>query len=297
MTSFLTEAGQKLADRWAGSLAVPGLLYLAAVTAAVVLGQRDALNYLQLSHQIAAWAASPALKSAGGAALIAAFVLPASVAVGLVASAGGGFIERLWALDGSRRPARWLADWRRTRYQKQQAIADSDTAFDPVAVGKAIMRADRICLIEPACPTWIGDRLRVCHVRVDKSYGLDLTATWPRLWLIVPDTVRAELGTARDAFNAAARLTAWAVLYLVLGAWWWPAAVIALATGAVAVTKGRLATANLADLIESAVDLHGAALAAQLGQQPSGPLSPAVGAQLTARMRKSRWDPDSPLFG
>ena len=159
------------------------------------------------------------------------------------------------------------------------------------------MRANRICLIEPACPTWIGDRLRVCHVRVHKSYGLDLSATWPRLWLIVPDTVRAELGTARDAFNAAARLTAWAVLYLVLGGWWWPAAVIALATGVAAVTKGRLATANLADLIESTVDLYGTALAAQLGQQQSGPLSPAVGAQLTTRMRKSRWDPDSPLFG
>ena len=114
MTSFLTEAGRKLADRWAGSLAVPGLLYLAAVTTAIVLGQRDALNYLHLSKQIAAWAASPALKSAGGAVLIAAFVLPGSVAVGLVASAGGEFIERLWAQDGSRLPGKWLADRRRT---------------------------------------------------------------------------------------------------------------------------------------------------------------------------------------
>lgn len=39
MTSFLAEVGQKLADRWAVSLAIPGLLYLAAVTVAIVLGQ------------------------------------------------------------------------------------------------------------------------------------------------------------------------------------------------------------------------------------------------------------------
>jgi len=109
--------------------------------------------------------------------------------------------------------------------------------------------------------------------------------------------VRTELGTACDAFSAAARLTAWAVLYLVLGVWWWPAVVIALVAGAVAVTRGRLATARLADLIESAVDLHGAELAAQLGEQPDGPLAPALGGRLSTRMRKSRWDPDSPLAG
>ena len=73
--------------------------------------------------------------------------------------------------------------------------------------------------------------------------------------------------------------------------------VIALVAGAVAVTRGRLATARLADLIESAVDLHGAELAAQLGEQPDGPLAPALGGRLSTRMRKSRWDPDSPLAG
>jgi len=64
----------------------------------------------------------------------------------------------------------------------------------------------------------MGDRLRACHVRINRAYGLDLTAAWPRLRLIVPGTVRSELGGARDAFSAAARLAAWAVLYLILGA-------------------------------------------------------------------------------
>ncbi len=40
MTEFLGEIGKKLAERWVAFLAVPGFLYLAAVTAAVVLSAR-----------------------------------------------------------------------------------------------------------------------------------------------------------------------------------------------------------------------------------------------------------------
>jgi hypothetical protein len=293
MTGFLTEVGQKLADRWVALLAVPGLLYLVGVTAAAVLGQGDALSYPDLSRKIADWAAGPALKSAGGTALIVAAILAGSLVAGLTVAAGGRLVEVLWTLPGNAVPARWLADRRRRRSARLKAIAD--TSDDPTVVRIAISRADRICLVEPACPTWMGDRLRACRVRIDKTYGLDLDATWPRLWLAVPDTVRTELGTASDAFSAAARLTAWAALYLVLGIWWWPAIPIALATGIAGVGKGRLATGNLAALIESAVDLHSGELAAQLGEQTNGPVTPAVGRRLTTRMRKDRWDPDSPL--
>lgn len=293
MTGFLGEIGQKLADRWAALLAVPGLLYIAAVTVAAVLGQGHALSYPDLSRQITAWAASPAVKSAGGAVLIIGAILAGSVVAGLAAAAGGRFVEILWTLPGNRAPARWLAHWRRRRSSRQKAIAD--TSANPAAVRRAIGRADRICLIEASSPTWIGDRLRACHVRVSKTYGLDLNAAWPRLWLIVPDAVRTELGAARDAFSGAARLTSWAFLYLVLGIWWWPAVPVAIIIGIAAVSKGRLAAGNLADLIESAVDLHGVELAGQLGEQVTGSVSPAAGARLTTRMRKDRWDPDSPL--
>ena len=63
MTGFLTEIGSKLADRWAALLALPGLLYLAAVTAAAALGQDHAVSYPFLSQKITSWAASPVLKS------------------------------------------------------------------------------------------------------------------------------------------------------------------------------------------------------------------------------------------
>jgi len=294
MIGFLGEIGQKLADRWAALLAVPGLLYLAAVTAAVVLGQRNAVSYPAASRQVSAWATSPALKSAGGAVLIVAAVLAGSVLAGLAAAAGGRFAEMLWTLPGKHRPARWLAGWRQHRSQQAKADAD-DPDTTPAQVRKAIARADRICVIEAGCPTWIGDRLRACHVRIERAYGLDLTAAWPRLWLIVPDGVRTELGGARDAFSSAARLTAWATLYLVLGIWWWPAIPIAVITATTAIIKARQATGSLADLIEAAVDLHSHDLAAALGENLAGPMTPAVGRELTTRMRKSRWEPGSPL--
>ncbi len=294
MTGFLGEIGNKLADRWAALLAIPGLLYLVAVTAAAVLGQVRALSYPDLNRKITAWAASPALKSAGGTVLIVAAVLAGSVVAGLAAAAGGRFIEILWTLPGRRAPARWLAGWRRNRSQKAKAIAD-DPGSTPAQVRKAMAQADRICLIRADRPTWIGDRLRACHVRIEQTYGLDLNATWPRLWLTVPDKVRTELSSARDAFSDAARLTAWAILYLLLGIWWWPAILIALITGAIAAIRARLTTANLADLIESAVDLHGRDLAVQLEENLTAPITPAVGAVLTSRMRKSRWDPGSSL--
>jgi hypothetical protein len=294
MIGFMGEIGQKLADRWAALLAIPGLLYLSAVTAAVVLGQHKALSYPAASKQISAWAISPAVKSVGGALLIAAAVLACSVLVGLAAAAGGRFVETLWTLPGKHVPARWLASWRRNRSRDAKAVADDPDAT-PAQVREAMARADRICVIEADCPTWIGDRLRACHTRIDRTYGLDLTAAWPRLWLIVPDGTRTELGAARDAFSSTARLTAWAVLYLVLGIWWWPAIPIALITVATAIIKAHQATANLADLIEAAADMYSRDLATALGKNTPGPIIPAAGRELTIRMRKSRWEPGSPL--
>jgi hypothetical protein len=293
MTGFLGEIGKQLADRWVALLAVPGLLYVVAVTAAVVLGRGHALDYPALSRQVTGWAAGPSLRSAGGTALFITGALAGSVLAGLAAAAVGRVAEMLWVLRGERRPARWLAEWRRTRAQRLKGIAD-DPAASREQVRKAMEKADRICVIAPDRPTWIGDRLRACQVRARQAYGLDLNAAWPRLWLIMPDIARAEIGTAYDAYRGAARLTGWAVLYVILGLGWWPAIMIAVAAEIAAVIKARAAAGTLADLIEAAVDLYGRDLAAQLGETGSGRVTPATGLRLTALMRKSRWDPGSP---
>jgi hypothetical protein len=293
VTGFLTEIGQKLADRWAALLVVPGLLYLAAVTAAAELGQGQAVSYPVLDQKITDWADGPVLRSAGGTVLIVAAILAGATVAGLAAAAGGRFMESLWTLPGRHAPASWLARWRRARSRRYKSVADNSA--DAAEVRRAMARADRICLIEADRPTWIGDRLRACQVRIERAYGLDLDAAWPRLWLIVPDIVRTELAASRDAFSAAARLTAWAIFYLILAIWWWPAALIALIAGIAAISKARLATSNLADLIESAVDLYYRDLATHLGQETAASLTTAIGRHLSTQMRKDRWDPNSPL--
>ena len=65
MNGFLEEVGQKLADRWAALVAVPGLLYLAAITAAAVLGQEHALSYPDLGPGLAPSAMSPQATRSG----------------------------------------------------------------------------------------------------------------------------------------------------------------------------------------------------------------------------------------
>ncbi|MGW4371922.1 hypothetical protein ACWEKT_40560 [Nocardia takedensis] len=156
-------------------------------------------------------------------------------------------------------------------------------------------RADRLCLVEPGRPTWIGDRLRVCEIRASRAYGIDLNAAWPRLWLIIPDVARAEIATVRLSFSAAANLQGWSCMYLVLGIWWWPAAIVGLVVAAVSHMKARQATNDLAHLVESAVDLYVVDLASQLGHATAGHVTPTLGGTLNTIMRKSRWDPDSPL--
>jgi hypothetical protein len=294
MTAFLAGAGQKLADRWAALLVFPGLAYLSAATAAAVLGQRNAVNFPALSDQVGKWADSPVTRSTGTAVLLAAGILAGSALVGYIAEIGGQLTEILWTMPGQHGPAGWLASSRRRRSRAAKAIADQALASPSEAVA-AMRRADRICVIEADCSTWIGDRLRACRVRVEKAYGLDLDAAWPRLWLVMPDSARIELAAARDSFSAAARVTAWGTLYLLLGIWWWPAILIALAAMTAGTVKARIAVSNLSDLVEAAVDLYAGELAAQLGETASNPLTLIVGRRLTILMRKSRWEPGSPL--
>ncbi|WP_433228949.1 hypothetical protein [Actinomadura formosensis] len=293
MNGFLGEIGKKTAERWLSLLALPGVLYLACVVVATTLGHEHALDVGKLSEQITRWSTGPALKSVGGTVLVLVALLLGSVGVGLLVAAFGALIEMLWMLPGRRRPARWLTDLRRER--SREAKRKVDRLTNPLELAGAIAAADRICLLEADRPTWIGDRIRVTRTRVMSVYGLDLDVSWPRLWLIIPEETRKELSAARDALTASARLNAWAVLYLVLTVWWWPAMLVALTTQAAAVIRGRSATSRLAELIEATVDLHAADLESRLRPLQESFSDPQAGPRLTTLMRKGRWDPDSTM--
>ena len=107
-------------------------------------------------------------------------------------------------------------------------------------------------------PTRLGNILRSAEDRCAEKYGLDAIICWPRLWLLLPDAVKAELSAARDALNLTARLWLWGLLFLL---WapvfcvWWPLP-LGLVTAWLSYRWMLQAAQVYGDLLESAFDLY-----------------------------------------
>ncbi len=293
MNGFLAELGKKLADRWVALLVLPGLLFTTVATAAVTLGQRHWADVSMLGHLMRrlATAGTDRTDNLTRTVLLLVILLLASFASGLLARALGTPVEH--ALAG-----RWPPGFRRLKIactrRRRDAWARANQEWERARaagerhnLGELIRRRNRIALIEPRHATWIGDRLSAPAIRVRKEYGLDLTFTWPRLWLLLPETTRDPLAESRRRLDDATTLGGWAVLYFVLGALWWPAAVFGVGIGMVAWRRSRVAADVYADLIEAAVDVHIDDLWKRFADdQGVQPTRPQWGKQITERFRK-----------
>ncbi|MGX9887882.1 hypothetical protein [Streptomyces sp. NPDC002276] len=297
MSGFLDELGKRLAERWLTLLVLPGLVYLACAAVAVILGQSHAWEAVRLLDILDRIADRPALSSPGVIVLVAAGILALTLAAGFAASGLGWTIGRLLAADLRGRPVRLLTRRRQDRWNTandlvQAAIARSVRArgnSSPAlarGLSDALAERESISLMPPERPTWVGDRLLAPGRRIHKAYDLDIASAWPRLWLLIPETARVELTAAGDAYTAATRLAAWAVLYLLLTWWWWPACLIAVAVALLARVRVRSAAAVLGDLIEATADLYARDLAAQLGLLTGDTLSRETGLAITIALRK-----------
>jgi hypothetical protein len=304
MTGFLAGLGTKLAERWVALLVLPGLIYISAAAAAVVLGHRHALDLSLLASDIVRLAAQPASSNVGVILLTATAVVAASAAAGLLASALGQALEWSWHRPEHRRLSSWLTRNRRSRWQRADQAADWHIADDvrnhsrnstasaklsPATI-RVLAHRDAIAQEPPAGPTWIGDRFRALAVRVRRAYALDIHTVWPSLWLLLPDQPRAEITAARDGYTAAGRLGGWAILYLLLGTVSWPALLAAVLLAAIARYRARRTAQTLAELIEAAVDCHTRDLATRLGFDCEGPLTRHVGVAMTDLLNK---DPET----
>lgn len=291
MTSFLAEIGKKIAERWVVALVLPGLVFIGTAAAARLLGHGHALDLARLHKQITAQATEPIAHSPGMILVLVGALFLAAAAAGFGATALGGVIQLGWFMPGRRPPARWVRTWREKRWRTAQgkvtqAIASAGITTPAGDLGEAVRQRDRICRVRPRHPSWIGDRLHAADLRVHQAYDLDLASAWPRLWLIMPDTARSDIGIAHQAGIDAARLGGWAMLYLVVAAWWWPALPIAAAIAITAQVRARSAAVTLADLTEATVDVYGAKLATELGISHSGHLTRQAGSEITTRLRK-----------
>ncbi|MEC3997999.1 hypothetical protein VSR01_32740 [Actinacidiphila sp. DG2A-62] len=144
MSAVLAELGRQLAGRWAALLLLPGALYVSALTAAVVLGQRHALDPRPLTDWLDSVAGAPASGRAGTVLIAAAGFTAASAAAGLVASAAARLVERVWWASGRERLLRPFAERRAERWRRaEEKVAAARSAF--FAVGGAEGRRRTRC--------------------------------------------------------------------------------------------------------------------------------------------------------
>lgn len=301
MTSaFLSALGGRIAERWLAALALPGLLFLAALTTAMVLGHEHWSDLERLGAWLDTLAASPASRSAGTITLVAAGVLAGAAVTGAAAQSLGSGVELLWCAEPHGPVLRYLADRRSRRWRAADAVfrtalvaagrariegADDADRLADIAERRYAERG-RIASAPPRHPFGTGDRLAAPAQRLWRAHRLELAAAWPHLWLLAADGTRAELQAARLRMTAAARLCAWGGGYLVLALWWWPAALVGAVAVASGVRRGRAAAEAFAELTEALADLHLRDLAAALGVECEGADDRALGERLTRLLRK-----------
>lgn len=295
MTLFFQELTKKLAEKWLTLLVLPGMLLVATAWAGLRLGHSRWADYQRLASESTGIAQELTARGPGVTVLVVVAVLLSAAAAGLVASALGSVVQWLWLGDWLRWAGvigRSLVAMRRRRWWKADAPYASELVAqqcgererDADVLDRLVLARNRIALVEPARPTWIGDRMTAVDARVHAEYQLDLSSAWPRLWLLLPETTRGEVKTAGAAFDAATTLAAWSWLYLALGVIWWPATVIGAVILISAWVRGRKAIDVYAVLVESAVDLHLRLLAdaLNLSEKPADELGP----EITSRLRK-----------
>lgn len=303
MTGFFQELAKKLAERWVALLVVPGVLFVVSAVVGLRLRHRHALDWTMAAQYVSERVTVIAKLPGGAQAAVIVGLLIGASAIGLVVQAMAGVTRRffvgMWPWP-FRPLARWrirrrLARWEKLHAQRKALVlahpADGRDIAQQQEINAVAAKMNAIALATPGRPTWVGDRVHAVETVAWSRYGLDLTFVWPRLWLVLPETTRAEITTANAAFAAAVAVASWTWPLLLLGTLWWPAAVVGLAVGATGRARARDAVGDLTALTESALDLHGRALAIALGaaeESSAGPLTPDEGAKITTVARKGR---------
>ncbi|MFI7416459.1 hypothetical protein [Nonomuraea sp. NPDC049684] len=303
MGDFFAELAKKLAERWVSLLLLPGVLFVAVAALGVRLGHAHALDVELAAREMVAFSEWFARRPAGGQVGLLVAVLVATGAAGLLVQAMAGVTRTVWLgrwpwpFGGlrttlvRRRRDRWHALLTRRRTLTRAHPAETRTPDQQERIDQAAARVNRLALAEPGRPTWLGDRIHGAEAVARDRYGLDLPFVWPRLWMVLPEAARADLGNAGTALATAVAVASWSWPLAALAFVWWPAALVAIVVGAAGWVRARAAVAELASLVESVVDLHGRTLAVALGvaeEGRAGPLTVEEGSRVTAVARKGR---------
>jgi hypothetical protein len=124
---------------------------------------------------------------------------------------------------------------------------------------------------EQVMPTRLGNVLRAAESRPYDWYGLDSVVCWPRLWLVLPDAVKTEVGGAQAELQAAVTWWTWAALtaiWTIFTPWALPVALAGCLLSYAAVIGAAM---RFGDLVNAAFDVHRGLLYDALGcPRPGG---------------------------
>ena len=109
---------------------------------------------------------------------------------------------------------------------------------------------------EQVMPTMLGNILRTAERRPRDRFGLEVVFVWPRLWMLMPEQARKDVGEARESLNAGVRLVFWGLLFALWSfvAWW--ALIPGLLVAFLAYHWSLNQAETYGDLLEASFDLY-----------------------------------------
>ncbi|MFC9912984.1 hypothetical protein [Streptomyces sp. NPDC127197] len=260
---LLIELQKRIPDGWFLRRLLPAALFVVvALVGGGQLGQRNWNDIALAQERIAdALRLGGGLTADGIASLVlvavpvvgAAFAVPyAAAAIGALASGAWPW----WLMPLGRRLTAWrVRRWVPPAELGRQAVRARDDGKELRAARLDARRA-RTEEAEPGSPTWSSDRFRTTETRVRAQTGDDIASGWTTLLLAAPDTSRAALAEARDAYDAACEGLAWSTAFTLLGIWWWPAAPVGIVLGLASWRGLRHAVEALCRTTEAALTLQ-----------------------------------------
>ncbi|MFG1953410.1 hypothetical protein [Micromonospora sp. NPDC048830] len=273
MIGLLTEVGKRVSGRWMTAVLLPGVLLVAVGAVAVALGHTRPFDLEHLAA--AAERAGRDLAARPGRLVVVVSAVGVGAGLAGTAARGLGLLAQWW----------WLREWfltggliTRSRWSRRsRTLAAARRTGTPT-----------VAAYLPQRPTWLGDRARLVEARVRAQYHVSAALVWPRLWLLLDEDARQPVTDARTRYGEAVALVGWGLLYLALGLRWWPALLVGAGVLLTAWRRLRDTLGELAELIESAIDLRLRDLAAALGLPLAGAeVSASEGRALDDRLGKS----------
>ncbi|WP_406373689.1 hypothetical protein OH781_39775 [Streptomyces sp. NBC_01550] len=242
MDGILSDLGKRIADRWFAFLILPGVPFAATVIVAWAMTPSGAAHALDLDILVrrldTLGATAQTIKGIVSGCLLIAGVAVVAVLVRELSL----IVNRLWLGR-----AAILCRLMRPGIRRRRRLA-LDTA-----------RRGGYALPERYLPhraTWIGDRFALVDERVAAQYGVSLARVWPRLWQLRDDRTPKVVSAAWDDYAAATVRVAWALPYLVISIFWWPAAPLGLALVLLGWSQGRRGADDFCVSCEAAIDVQ-----------------------------------------